>query len=189
MGCCALIWCGSGYGSVGSSCEHGNEPLGSIKCWEVLRVAAQFAASREGLSSVSERGNDYGPITVATRSKAWTVFARSNTEIVGSNPTWGMDVCVCVCSVYVQPCVQVAALRQADLPSKESYRLCKKSRNWKSGQGSTKGFGAKTDRDYGVIVNKRPEFRYKLLAKNGLSHKQAPETEVYVRILLHAGYQ
>jgi hypothetical protein len=30
------------------------------------------------------------------RSKAWTVFARSSTEIVGSNPTWGMDVCVCV---------------------------------------------------------------------------------------------
>jgi hypothetical protein len=28
------------------------------------------------------------------RSKARTVFARSNTEIVGSNPTRGMDVCV-----------------------------------------------------------------------------------------------
>jgi hypothetical protein len=42
------------------------------------------------------------PITVATRSKTWTVFARLNTEIVGSNPTWGMDVCVrlfCVCTV------------------------------------------------------------------------------------------
>jgi hypothetical protein len=31
---------------------------------------------------------------VAARSTAWTVFARSNTGIVGSNPTWGMDVCV-----------------------------------------------------------------------------------------------
>jgi hypothetical protein len=42
------------------------------------------------------------PITVATLSKAWTVFTRSNTGIVGSNPTWGMDVCVrffCVCHV------------------------------------------------------------------------------------------
>jgi hypothetical protein len=42
------------------------------------------------------------PITVAARSKAWTVFARSNTGIVGSNPTRGMDVCVrlfCVCVV------------------------------------------------------------------------------------------
>jgi hypothetical protein len=42
------------------------------------------------------------PITVAARSKAWTVFARSNTEIVVSNPTRGMDVCafiLCFCSV------------------------------------------------------------------------------------------
>jgi hypothetical protein len=41
------------------------------------------------------------PITVAARSKEWTVFARSNTAIVGSNPTQGMDIylrifCVCV---------------------------------------------------------------------------------------------
>jgi hypothetical protein len=39
---------------------------------------------------------------VPARSKAWTVFARSNTGIVGSNPTQGMDVCVrlfCVCVV------------------------------------------------------------------------------------------
>jgi hypothetical protein len=34
------------------------------------------------------------PIAVTARSKARTVFARSNTEIVGSNPTGGMDVCV-----------------------------------------------------------------------------------------------
>jgi hypothetical protein len=39
------------------------------------------------------------PITVAARSKAWTVFARSNTGIVGSNPIWGIDV-----SVYVVLC-------------------------------------------------------------------------------------
>jgi hypothetical protein len=36
----------------------------------------------------------YQPITVVARSKAWNVFARSNTGIVGSNPTKGMDVCV-----------------------------------------------------------------------------------------------
>jgi hypothetical protein len=30
---------------------------------------------------------DLKPIAVAARSKARTVFARSNTEIVGSNPT------------------------------------------------------------------------------------------------------
>jgi hypothetical protein len=37
----------------------------------------------------------------ATLSEAWTVFARSDTGIVGSNPTQGMDFsmhlfCVCV---------------------------------------------------------------------------------------------
>jgi hypothetical protein len=41
-------------------------------------------------------------ITVAPRSKAWTVFARWNTGVVGLKPTRGMDVCVrlfCVCVV------------------------------------------------------------------------------------------
>jgi hypothetical protein len=36
----------------------------------------------------------YVPITAAARSEAWTVFARSDAGIVGSNPTRGMDVCV-----------------------------------------------------------------------------------------------
>jgi hypothetical protein len=54
-------------------------------------------------------------------------------------------VSVCVYSVFVMSCVQVAALRQDDPPSKESYRLCKRSRNWKSGQGPTKDYTA-TDR-------------------------------------------
>jgi hypothetical protein len=41
-------------------------------------------------------------ITVAAPSKPWTVFARSDAGIVGSNPIQGMDVCVllfCVCVV------------------------------------------------------------------------------------------
>jgi hypothetical protein len=40
------------------------------------------------------------PITVASRSKAWNLFAYSNTGIVGSNPTQAMDSCLrlfCVC--------------------------------------------------------------------------------------------
>jgi hypothetical protein len=36
VGCCGLDRSGSGYGPVEGSCEHGNEPSGSIKCWEVL---------------------------------------------------------------------------------------------------------------------------------------------------------
>jgi hypothetical protein len=34
------------------------------------------------------------PITVGTQFNAWIVFARSNTGVVGSNPTRGMDVYV-----------------------------------------------------------------------------------------------
>jgi hypothetical protein len=37
------------------------------------------------------------PITVAVRSKAGTVFACSNTGVVGSNPTRGTDVYVVLC--------------------------------------------------------------------------------------------
>jgi hypothetical protein len=45
-------------------------------------------------------------ITVAARSKTWTVFARSNAGIVGSDPIQGMDVCiVCIYSVFVLFCV------------------------------------------------------------------------------------
>jgi hypothetical protein len=42
------------------------------------------------------------PVTVGTPSKSWTVFACSNTGIVGSNPTRAMYICVrlvCVCAV------------------------------------------------------------------------------------------
>jgi hypothetical protein len=42
------------------------------------------------------------PIKVAARSKGCTLFARSNSGIVGSNLTHGMDVCVrlfCLCVI------------------------------------------------------------------------------------------
>jgi hypothetical protein len=78
---------------------------------------------------------------MVARSKAWTVFAFSNVGIVGSNPSEGMDVCVCVYSVFVLSCVQVAALRRAYNSSNESYRLCKKwLRNWRRGQGPYKTY-------------------------------------------------
>jgi hypothetical protein len=41
--------------------------------------------------------------TVSARSKAWTVFAHSNTGVVGSNPTRGMNVCIY--SFFVLSCV------------------------------------------------------------------------------------
>jgi hypothetical protein len=41
-------------------------------------------------------------IRVDARYKAWNIFTRSNTGVVGSNPTGVMDACVrlfCVCVV------------------------------------------------------------------------------------------
>jgi hypothetical protein len=58
---------------------------------------------------------------MAAPSKARTVFGRSNTEIMGSNPTRGMDVCPHF-SVLCCP-VQVKSLRWAGPPSKESYQM------------------------------------------------------------------
>jgi hypothetical protein len=63
------------------------------------------------------------PITVVAPSKAWTVFARSDAGMVGSNPTQRMDVCI-LCVYSVLPSVLVEALQRADHPSKESYRQC-----------------------------------------------------------------
>jgi hypothetical protein len=65
-------------------------------------------------------------IAVTAPSMAQTVFSLSNAGVVGSNPTRGMDVCVRLF------CVQIAALRRADPPSKESYRLCVGLRNSKA---------------------------------------------------------
>jgi hypothetical protein len=36
------------------------------------------------------------------RCRAWNVFARSNAEIMGSNPTRGMYVCLCLFCVFVR---------------------------------------------------------------------------------------
>jgi hypothetical protein len=51
-----------------------------------------------------DAGMVYRAGTVAARSQARIVFARANAGIVGSNPTQGMDVCVCVYSVFVLSC-------------------------------------------------------------------------------------
>jgi hypothetical protein len=87
-------------------------------------------------------------ITVAAQSKAWTVFARSTSGVVGSNPTRGLDVCLRL--LCVLSCVQVAALRRADPPSKDSYRLSTRLRNW----SETKRF---TD----ALCSKQEEYVYK----------------------------
>jgi hypothetical protein len=47
------------------------------------------------------------PITVVARCNPWTVFARWNWGIVGSNPTRGMVVCVHLFCVCVVLCVRM----------------------------------------------------------------------------------
>jgi hypothetical protein len=64
------------------------------------------------------------PVTVAERSKACTVFARSEPGIVGSNLTQVIMFSVCVCTFFCV-CVQVEALRRTDHPPKGSYRQSK----------------------------------------------------------------
>jgi hypothetical protein len=78
------------------------------------------------------------PITVAARSKAWTVFARSNTGIVGFNPTRGMDISVrlfCLCVVLYVSSGHATGWSpdQGDLPT--VYRN-KKLKNRRRSNGS-----------------------------------------------------
>jgi hypothetical protein len=49
----------------------------------------------------------FSPITVAARSKAWTVFTRWNTGIVGSDPTLRMDFCLRLFCVYALLCAGI----------------------------------------------------------------------------------
>jgi hypothetical protein len=60
------------------------------------------------------------PVSMAERSKTSTVFGRSNIGIAGSNPTRGMDVCLCL-----------SVLRWTDPPAKESYQMSNGSKKLK----------------------------------------------------------
>jgi hypothetical protein len=92
------------------------------------------------------------PIRVAAQSKAWNALARSNTRIIGSNPTRSMDIYImCVYSVLF--CAYVEALRWADPPSKESYRLYIGSGNSESSKGPTKSCRA-------IIITKTFSCKY-----------------------------
>jgi hypothetical protein len=44
------------------------------------------------------------PITMAAQSEVWTIFACTNTGIVGSYPTWGMGVHVRLFCIYAVLC-------------------------------------------------------------------------------------
>jgi hypothetical protein len=70
-------------------------------------------------------------ITVAMQSKAWTIFARLNTGIVGSNPTWCMDVCVCLFHVLARV---GSGLVMGWFPAQEVLPTVYRIRKLKSGQ-------------------------------------------------------
>jgi hypothetical protein len=57
------------------------------------------------------------PIAVAARSKARTVFARSNTEIADSNPIRGMDVCVLCAFILCLPRVEACKNASTLIPA------------------------------------------------------------------------
>jgi hypothetical protein len=67
-----------------------------------------------------------------------TVLTCSKAGVVGSNPTRGMNVRLRLLCVYIVLWVG-SGLATGWSPSKESYRLCMGLRNWKIGQGPTKG--------------------------------------------------
>jgi hypothetical protein len=78
------------------------------------------------------------PIAVAARSGTWTVFARSNTGIVGSNPSRGMNVCARLFCVCVVLCVGSGLVTgwssvQGDLPT--VYRFTKLKKRPRSNKG------------------------------------------------------
>jgi hypothetical protein len=78
-----------------------------LKRVQVKHVLVKWTRSECLLISLfffSRSHREPAPITVAARSKAWTLFVRCNTEIVGSNPSGSMDVCLrlfCVCVLCV----------------------------------------------------------------------------------------
>jgi hypothetical protein len=50
------------------------------------------------------------------------LYSHARILVVGSNPTGGVDVCMCLFR-FMLSCVYVAALRRTDPQSKESYGL------------------------------------------------------------------
>jgi hypothetical protein len=91
----------------------------------------------ESSAEVKNRGAIYtftSPITVVARCKARTVFAHSNTGIVDSNPTGGMDICVRLFCVFVVLCVG-RGLATCWSPVQGVIPIVYRLRHWKNGQG------------------------------------------------------
>jgi hypothetical protein len=76
-----------------------------MKKHPVLRNELQDLQRFINTSTIRHRNSIFVSYHFTCRSKAWNFFARSNTGIVGSNPTQDMDVCVRLFCVSVALCV------------------------------------------------------------------------------------
>jgi hypothetical protein len=106
----------------------------TLNIFELLIMRFRYVPLWWILSKMKHANPLEEPNTVTARSKAWTIFARSNTGIVGSNPTRGIYVCVhlfCVCVVLCAGSDLVTGWSPVQRVLPNVYRL----RDWKSGQG------------------------------------------------------
>jgi hypothetical protein len=97
------------------------------------------------------------PIAVAARSKVWTVVARSNAGIVGSNPTQGMDVCshlfwVCVVLGVGSGLATGWSLVQGDLPTVYRIKKLKKRPRYNNGLYSHRETDRLSDSSFNVSL-------------------------------------
>jgi hypothetical protein len=90
------------------------------------------------LESLNVCNEIFQPITVAARSKTWTVFARPYAGIAGTNPTQVMDICVRLFYVCVVLCVG-SGLATSWSPVQGVLPTVYGLRNWKRGHGPTNG--------------------------------------------------
>jgi hypothetical protein len=86
-----------------------SKPISSETIYVPTSATDHLRGERDKYEKMSTKQSVTLPVTVAERSKAWTVFARSDAGRVGSNLTSGMAVlcvcvCVCVCTLILCLC-------------------------------------------------------------------------------------
>jgi hypothetical protein len=112
--------------------------------------------------------HQHKPVTLAAQSKAWTVFARSEAGIVGSNPNQGMDVW-CGYAFILCLCCPVFRYRPCDglITRPMSPTIYEKwLRNWIRVQGpkwAGRAIAKKLYRHTGIIPALKPRFSQRSL--------------------------
>jgi hypothetical protein len=74
----------------------------SVSDFSLTRETAHVTYLEQQQLNLTHGNHTITPITVAERSRAWTVFACSDPVIMGSNPTSGMDFwCLCYVCIFL----------------------------------------------------------------------------------------